>query len=165
MILAPGLVAGRDWRTILSLERIDRAPQVVHLDRQDDIGLTNQGPVKTLIERVPRWKIHAACIVDDAALQRLGKVDKARHTRGRAGYAIADDERVLRLDQHFRSLRERCGIALGRDHLFELGDTQAFRIRDRVLLQFSVKRDEDRPHRRRRCDLVSARRRFGEMLQ
>ena len=146
-------------------ERIDRTPQVVHLDRQDDIGLANQGSVETLVERVPRWKVHAASIVDDAALQRLGKVDKARDTLRRASYAIADNERVLRLGQHFRSLRERCGIALGRDHLFELGNTQTFRIRDRVLLQFSVERDEDRAHRRCRCNLVSARRRLGEMLQ
>ena len=47
----------------------------------------------------------------------------------------------------------------------ELGDAQALAVGDRVLLQLGVEREKDRPHRRRRRDLVGAHRRLGEMLQ
>ena len=53
----------------------ERAPQVVHLDGENDVGLADDGAAKTLVERMPRRKIHAAGIVDDGALQGLGKFD------------------------------------------------------------------------------------------
>ena len=143
----------------------DRAPEVVHLDRQDDVRLADQAPAEALIERMPRREIHAPGIVDDAALQRFGKIDEVRHSRRRARHAIADDERVLRLDQHLRRFGEGAGFALRRNDRLELRDAQALRIRDRIFLQLGVEREEDRPHRRRRRDLVGAHRRLGEMLQ
>ena len=81
MILAPGLVVGRDLRTMRSLKCVQRAPQVVHLDRQDDVGLTDDAAAEALIERMARREVHAPDIVDHAALQRLGKLDEVRHAR------------------------------------------------------------------------------------
>ena len=120
---------------------------------------------EALIERMPRREIHAAGIVDDAALQRFGKRDEVRHAGRRARHAIADDDRVLRLDQHFGGFRDRAGIALRRDHRREFRNAQAFRIGDRIFLQLGIERDEDRPHRRRGRDLVGAHRGLGEMRQ
>ena len=112
-----------------------------------------------------RREVHAPDIVDHAALQRFGQLDEVRHARRRARHAIADDDGVLRLDQHLRRRRDGAGIALRRHDRRELGDMQALAVGNRVLLQLGVEREKYRPHRRRRRDLVGAHRRLGEMLE
>ena len=90
-------------------------------------------------------RLSAPGIVDDTALQHFGKIDQVRHSRGRARHAIAHDERVLGLDQHLRGFCQRAGIALRRDDWREFENARAFGVRDRVLLQLGVEREEDRP--------------------
>ena len=146
-------------------EMRQRAPQIVHLDGENDIGLADQRPAEALIERMPRREVHAAVIVDHRALQRLGEFDEVLHARGRARHAVADDERILGRDQHLGGFDDRRRIALRRNHGLILGDAQAAAVADRVFLQLAVKREEHRPHRRRGRDLVGAHHGLAEMLQ
>src|SRR4029077_2332454 len=56
-------------------KRVERTPDVVHLDSEYDVGLADDGPsTRGLIERMPRREVHAASLVDHCALQRLGEV-------------------------------------------------------------------------------------------
>ena len=123
--LAPGLVPGDERRTMRSLKWVSVPHRSFISERQDHVGLADHGAAKALIERMPRREIHAAGIVDDAALQRFGERDEVRHAGGRPRHPIADDDRVLRFDQHFSGLGDRAGIAPRRDHGREFRNAQA----------------------------------------
>ncbi len=110
-------------------------------------------------------KIHPPGIVDHRALQRFGKLGEPRHAGRRAGEPITEKNRVLGRHQHSRQLLDRAGIGLRRDHPGDFGNAQRFGVTNWIFLQLGVERDEHRPHRRRRCDLVGAHHRLGEMLQ
>ncbi len=146
-------------------EGIRRGPDIVRLEAENNVGLSERRPAGALVERMARREVHAAAIVEHRALQGLGQLHQPRHAGGRARQPVADQHRAFGRDQHFRQFGDRARIRLRRHHLGELGNAQALRVGDRVLLQLGIEREENRRHRRRGRDLVGAHGRFREMLE
>ena len=105
--------------------RADGAPEVGQLEAEDDVGVGDELPrAARLIERMPRREVHAAALIDDRRLQRLGQLDEKRHAGRRARRAVRDDDRVLRVDEQSRRFGDRAGIALRRRRDRELRHAQ-----------------------------------------
>jgi hypothetical protein len=149
----------RSWKECSEPQRL------VHLQREDHVGLSDDRAAERHVERVPRGEIHSPEVVDNSALQGFGEFDQARHAGRGSGHAIANDHGIFRRHQHLGEFGKRRVVALRRDDPRKPRNTQRVAFRDRVFLQLGIERQHHRRHRRRHRDLVGAHRRLGEMLQ
>ena len=117
------------------------------------------------VKRMHIGEVHAAALVDDGGVQRLGQLDKRLHAGLSPGDPVGDDDRALRGGEKARDLAHRIGLAHRRRGEREFWNAKRGAVLDPDFLQIFVEHDEHRLVRRRHRDAIGAHHRFGEMLK
>ena len=113
-------------------EGVQRAPVVVELEAEDDIGLRHRrGRAAGVVERMARREVGASALVDHRALQQHRELDQPVHARLAARHAVGDDQRALGLDQQLRRLGHRAAVAHRQAGARQLRDAQLLAVADR----------------------------------
>jgi hypothetical protein len=113
--LDPGLVEADAVLAVIG-ERIRHGPEIGQLHADDDVGVGNHRQGRA--EMVGLREVHAGAHVDDARLQRLGKLNEKPDAVLGARRAIDDDHRPLGVGQEAAPLPSRqllspCGAEVG----------------------------------------------------
>src|SRR5690348_15511956 len=94
---------------------VDRRPEVRDFETDDQIG-SAYGSTRALrvIQRMQRWEIHSAALVDDRRLQYLGQFNEHRHRSRRSCKPISDEDWIFSSNEKARELGDGGGFALRR---------------------------------------------------
>jgi hypothetical protein len=150
--------------SVLSMNSFTVPKEVRELKTQDDIGLRARRGAAG-IKRMHVREIHAAALVDDGRVQRLGQLDQdftPAWLRAQRSATITGRSALTRRRAIFA---HRIGLACGRrrDRVFRNAQRAAWLVS--LLLQVRVEHDEHRLVRRRHCDAIGAHQRFAEVLK
>ena len=147
---------------------VELAEQIDRLERQDAVGLRNQGACALRLAKVMRVRhVHARAVVDHRRLQQLGEPYQIVHGALRTRVAIGDDHRRFGGHQHSGGFAQRVRIARGLRGHGQTGNFEFARLAllERIFLKLAVGDDKHRTGRLRARERITAHRRFGEMLQ
>ena len=168
MTFTPGLIFGKSVRPELIAHGVDLAEQIDRLERQDAVGLRDQGACALRLAEVMRVRhVHARAVVDHRRLQQFGQPHQILHRALRARIAVGDDHGGFGRHQHFGGLAQRVRIAGGLRGHGQARNLELARLAllQRIFLKLAVGDDEHRPGRLRAGKRIAAHGRLGEMLQ
>jgi len=148
------------------LAAVKRGEQIVHLQRQNDIGAGNQGATaEGLVQTMVRREIGAPALVDDSAFQRFGQLHQQVHALLVPGHSIDDDNGVLGGGQQTGSLVQRAGVAMGQTERGPARDGRAASAGQRLFLQLRIDRQQHRPVGRGHGELMRPHQGLSEAAQ
>src|SRR5262249_13848991 len=148
------------------MEGMGRAPEILDLETNDDIGLPDhRARAFALVERMPRREIHTAAKIDHGALQDAGEFNEPINTGLGASAAISNDHWIGRANQELGGFRNRAWIANQRCDSWTLWNDELLMWRNRRFLQLGIEHEKDWRHWRRHGDVVGPRCRLAEMRE
>ena len=162
--LAPARRRELCWASALSMNSLTVPKKVRELETEDDIGPGDTGRTAR-VKRVHVGEVHAAALVDNGRVQRLGQLHKRLHSCRTPGNQVGDDDRVLRSGKKARHHAHRNRLAHRRRGEREFWNAKRGAVLDPHFLQVYVEHDQDRLERRRHGDPVGAHDRFGKVLK
>ena len=136
----------------------ERLLKVVHVEREDDVGLLQQLPLgRRCVERVARREVVEVAPGDDGKREQFREPHEAARRLLRASKEVGEDDRALRLDEQPCGQVERVRVGLEARRLREGVEVRHLeRLGELLLLGRDVEVDVDRALRLAGGDVVGA---------